>query len=86
PDGDVSKLIQQSITDVQSDLGKTSDNFRFSAAVAEFGLLLRNSEYKQEASFEQVVALAKGARGRDEYGYRSEFFRLVESARSFAKR
>ena len=86
PDGDVSKLIQQSITDAQSDLGKTSDNFRFSAAVAEFGLLLRNSEYKQEASFEQVVSLAKGARGRDEYGYRSEFFRLVESARSFAKR
>ena len=86
PEGDISKLIQQSITDVQSDLGKTSDNFRFSAAVAEFGLLLRNSEYKQEASFEQVVSLAKGARGKDEYGYRSEFFRLVESARSFAKR
>ncbi|HEX5653448.1 MAG TPA: YfbK domain-containing protein, partial [Chitinophagaceae bacterium] len=70
----------------KTEISKTSDNFRFSAAVAEFGLLLRNSEYKQGSSFEQVISLAKGARGKDEYGYRSEFFRLVESARLFAKR
>lgn len=86
PDGDVSKLIQQTIMDNKTGIAKTSDNFRFSAAVAEFGLLLRSSEYKQESSFDQVVSLAKGARGKDEYGYRSEFFRLVESARSFVKR
>jgi Ca-activated chloride channel family protein len=86
PKVEVSKLIEHSVLDAHLPLSITSDNFRFSAAVAEFGLLLRNSEYKQQASFEQVVSLAKGARGKDENGYRSEFFRLVESARSFAKR
>jgi Ca-activated chloride channel family protein len=85
PGGEISKLIQQSVLDSKYDIVNTSDNFRFSAAVAEFGLLLRGSEYKQESSFGQVVSLARGARGKDEYGYRSEFFRLVESAKSFAK-
>jgi Ca-activated chloride channel family protein len=58
----------------------TSDAFRFSAAVAQFGLLLRDSEHKAEASYPNVLALARGARGADEHGYRAEFIRLVETA------
>jgi Ca-activated chloride channel family protein len=62
------------------DLDETSDNFRFSASIAEFGLILRDSEYLEDGSINQVIALAKGARGEDEEGYRSEFLKLVKLA------
>jgi Ca-activated chloride channel family protein len=86
PDSDISKLTVHPVIDSHQALTSTSENFRFSAAVAEFGLLLRDSEYKQQSSFPQVVSLAKGAKGNDNNGYRSEFIRLVESASSFAKK
>ncbi len=86
PNGETSKLIQHPVIDSHLPLTNTSENFRFSASVAEFGLLLRDSEYKQQSSFSQVVSLAKSARGKDNNGYRSEFVRLVESAISFVKR
>ncbi len=85
PDGDVSKLIEHPVLDKQVALAKTSDNFRFAAAVAQFGLLLRQSEYKSTASYDNVLNLARKAKGYDEEGYRSEFVRLVESARLLAK-
>ncbi|MBI5857366.1 MAG: VWA domain-containing protein [Sphingobacteriales bacterium] len=85
PDGDVSKLIVHPVTDTHTELAATSDNFRFSAAVAEFGLLLRSSEYKQQSSYQQVVNMAKGAKGADDNGYRAEFIKLVQSATSLAK-
>jgi Ca-activated chloride channel family protein len=85
PDGDVSKLIEQPLKDNQIPLDKTSDNFRFATAVAEFGLLLRNSEFKSAASYDHVIKSARGARGKDEEGYRAEFARLVESASMLAK-
>ena len=86
PTGEVSKLINHPVIDSHLKLANTSDNFRFSAAVAEFGLLLRDSEYKQQSSFSQVASLAQSASGKDENGYRSEFVRLVGSATSFVKR
>ena len=55
-----------------------SDNFRFAAAVAEYAMLLRNSEFKAQASYQQVLDLARGAKGPDTQGYRAEFIRLVE--------
>ena len=86
PTGDVSKLIKHEVIDSHTPLGATSDNYRFSASVAEFGMLLRDSEYKQLASFSQVISLAKTAKGNDGNGYRAEFIRLVESVPSLAKR
>jgi len=85
PDGDVSKLIEHPVLDKQVALTKTSDNFRFAAAVAQFGLLLRESAYKSASSYDNVLNLARKAKGYDEEGYRSEFVRLVESARLLAK-
>jgi len=85
PDGDISSLITHTVIDNHIALDYTSDNFRFSAAVAEFGLLLRNSEFKEHASFQQVVRLAKEARSHDANGYRGEFIQLVQSAVSLAK-
>ncbi|HEY2721378.1 MAG TPA: VWA domain-containing protein [Chitinophagaceae bacterium] len=80
PDGDVSKLISQAVIDEHKPLASSSDNFRFSAAVAEFGLLLRNSAYKQQSNYQQVIAMGKAAKSTDEFGYRAEFVELVRSA------
>lgn len=85
PDGDISKLITHTVNDNHIAVENTSDNFRFSAAVAEFGLLLRNSEFKQQSSFQQVISLARSAKGVDTNGYRAEFIQLVQSAGSLAK-
>lgn len=82
PDGNISTKIEIPVKGRVLDLDETSDNFRFAAAVAEFGLILRNSQYKEDASMEQVIAMAKGARGEDEEGYRSEFMKLVKLADS----
>ncbi len=64
----------------------TSDNFRFSAAVASFGMLLRNSEYRGNSTYESVLELARNATGVDKEGYRAEFIELVEAAREIKAR
>jgi len=66
-------------------LEKSSDNFKFSAAVAAFGMLLRKSEFidKKVFSYQNVIELAKNSTGRDEY--RKEFLKLVEKAESLDK-
>ncbi len=82
PDGTTSTKVEIPVKGRVLDLEASSENFRFSAAVAEFGLILRRSEYKQEATMEHVIALAKSAKGEDEEGYRSEFLKLVKLADS----
>ncbi len=84
PAGDESKLIVHAVADENIALDNASDNFRFSAAVASFGMLLRNSAYKQNTSYENVIALAKNAIGKDENGYREAFIDLVKTASSLA--
>ncbi len=61
-----------------------SSDFRFVQAVAQFGLILRESEYKGNSSYEGILALARAGKGEDEDGYRSEFIRLVSMARDLA--
>jgi Ca-activated chloride channel family protein len=85
PDGDKSRLITVPVLDQEMRLAKTSDNFRFSAAVAEFGMLLRDSKFKGDADYDQVIELASGARGEDSEGYRVEFIRLVELSKELSK-
>lgn len=85
PDGNVSKLMVQAVIDTAIPFKSTSDNFRFSAAVAEFGMLLRQSEYKQNASFDNVISTAQKAAGKDNEGYRAEFVKLAKSAKLLAK-
>jgi Ca-activated chloride channel family protein len=78
PDGDKSILMTEVIPQQVQPASETSDNFRFSAAVAGFGMLLRNSEYKGTINYDQVLSLARGSKGYDKDGYRAEFIRLVE--------
>ncbi|WP_316799240.1 vWA domain-containing protein [Pedobacter frigidisoli] len=85
PTGNKSKLITRGLSDNPMGFNVRSDNFRFAAAVAEFGMILRNSSFKQNANFEQVISLAENAKGKDKEGYRSEFLSLVKSAKLMAK-
>jgi len=67
-------------TDIKK-AGETTDRFRFSAAVAAWGMILRGSKYRGNATGEDVVSPASGARGSDPDGYRAEFIRLVQAAK-----
>jgi Ca-activated chloride channel family protein len=80
PDGDVSTLISHPVIFTSASISKTSENFRFAAAVAQFGMLLRKSEFKQQSSYQNTWTLAKDALGRDEEGYRSEFLKMIKNA------
>ena len=79
PDGDESRLLSQPVL---AEAGQTpSVDFQFQAAVAEFGLLLRNSDFRGKADLGHVIAAAREARGRDPDGYRAEFVKLAETVR-----
>ena len=85
PDEAKSQLIEQALIDNAIALDKTSDNFQWSSAVASFGMLLRDSEFKGNSSREQILQLANNAKGKDENGYRAEFIQLVNSSQVVAK-
>lgn len=80
PDGNTGIETNQIIKVTRQELDDTSDNFRFSAAVAAFGMLLKNSQYKGSANFESVIKLANAAKGKDRHGYRNELIDLVKKA------
>jgi Ca-activated chloride channel family protein len=81
PDGDESKLLVRSVNASEFHGLRPSDNFQFASEVAEFGLLLRNSEFKGSASYGQIIERANQLKGEDREGYRAEFIRLVQKAR-----
>lgn len=85
PDGEVSKLMVHPVKDNQILFENTSDNFRFAASVAEFSMLLRDSEFKENASYSSVIRIAGKALGEDPEGYRKEFVRLVRKASQLKK-
>jgi Ca-activated chloride channel homolog len=78
PAEDTSRLIQKIVEASAS--GKISNNFRFSAAVAGFGMLLRGSQYRGDLTYNQVISLARSSKGSDRNGYRSECVSLMEKA------
>jgi Ca-activated chloride channel family protein len=84
PEEDVSKLIVHTLLDSETD--KTSENFRWSASVAAFGMLLRESEFIKDYSFDDVLKLAQESKGEDKEGYRAEFINMVKSMGVVAKR
>lgn len=85
PDGHKSKLQQQVVQAKVTDLNKVSEDLRFATAVAELGMLLRDSDFKQQANFDSLIARAKTAKGADDEGYRAEFIRMAENARDLSK-
>ncbi|MBB6130334.1 vWA domain-containing protein [Mucilaginibacter lappiensis] len=81
PTSSVSKMSHTEVYDKPVALNSTSTDFRFAAAVAEFGMLLRDSQFKQHSTYDQAIKMARAAKGDDSEGYRAEFIKLAESAR-----
>lgn len=81
PDGRTSMLLEKPVRGYAKEIEETSDNLRFAAAVSEFGMILRNSEFKGNATLEGASKLARSARGEDEDGYRSELIRLISTVK-----
>ena len=80
PGNDYSKLIVHPVKDNIEKLDNTSDNFKFAASVADFAMLLHDSKYKGNSTFQQVISLASAALGSDTEGYRKEFLLLAKKA------
>jgi Ca-activated chloride channel family protein len=85
PDGDESKLIVVAVQDTKKALKESSTAFRFAAAVAGFGMILRGSEGIQRLTYDDVVTIARSAKGEDAQEYRSEFIKLVETCQLISK-
>ena len=83
PDKDVSRKMELPFVDNKGD--SVSSDFRFASAVAMFGQLLRDSDFKGIADYDKVIKLAKQGLNNDERGYRREFIRLVEAAKGLEK-
>lgn len=80
PDGDKSQLIEHPVSKTTQAFEKSSEDFQFSASVAGFGMILRGSEYKGDATYESVISWAKASKGADKQGYRTECIQLMEKA------
>ena len=81
PDGLTSRMFSKTVGTEIKNVGETTDRFRFSASVAAFGMILRNSSFRGTATVADVISLASNSRGNDPDGYRAEFVRLVQSAK-----
>ena len=77
PDAATSQLMTHVVRNAASE---SASNLGFAAAVAQFGMLLRNSEFKGESTWESTRDLARRYRGEDVDGYRAEFMRLIDQA------
>ncbi len=73
-----SRLIEHVVTNRDETLAATTSDFRFSVAVAAYGMLLKDSEFMTSYSYQEILPLAKMAKGDDLEGYRAEFVRLLE--------
>ena len=82
PEGDTSKKLEWPVSDDDKAFRAASADCQFAAAVAGFGLLLRDSQYKGNLTYAAVLELAQAAVGEDEHGYRSEFLDMVRRAKS----
>ena len=86
PKDDKSILIEHIVSNELIKLNNTSDNFRFSASVAAFGMLLRESEFTGNFDYTKVIKLASGSKGKDENRYRKELIELIEKAKIITDR
>jgi Ca-activated chloride channel family protein len=84
PNGSSSKLLSRVLSDRDAAWQDASENFRFSAAAAGFGLMLRGSRFAGDLDYDKVASIARGAKGRDLQGHRAEFISLVETARTLS--
>jgi Ca-activated chloride channel family protein len=84
PDGDKSRLLEHAVSDDGKRYGEASRDFKFAAAVAAFGMLLRNSSHAGGANYDAVLELAGEGLDSDLDGYRAEFIGLVKKTKELS--
>jgi len=84
PDADVSQLLSFTIEDDDAPFAQASEDLKFAASVAGFGMILRQSDHKGTATFDGVLEIAEEGLGDDRYGYRREFIELVRKAKALS--
>jgi len=84
-DGVAVGLIQRTVSDTGFDFAAARGDLKFAAAVAEFGMILRDSEYKGNGSLQQVLEWAQQGKGADVNGYRADFIELVRKAQALKR-
>ena len=82
PAGDTSSKLEFPLRDAGMRFEDASQDFKFAAAVAGFGLALRDSPHKGSLTLADISAWGRAGLGSDAGGYRSEFLSLVEKARA----
>jgi autotransporter-associated beta strand protein len=82
PDAATSQLIEVPVTDKETTLAAASPEFKFTTAVAAYGLMLSQSSYRGPLTWDQIRQLALEGKGTDPHGYRAEFLQLLDKARS----
>jgi Ca-activated chloride channel family protein len=85
PEKDTSVLSEFAVKDTVGKFANASTDYKFAAAVAAFGMTLRDSQYKGNADLEKALEWAKEGKGMDRNGYRQEFIRLVHRAYSLTE-
>jgi len=86
PAGTESKLLSFPLVDREQVFTRAGADFRFAAAVASFGMIMRDSPYKGTATIDSVLSMAEDSMGFDRNGYRREFLQLVQHARQISGR
>ncbi len=84
PSEETSRKLEVPVIDSMRVFNQASDDFRFAAAVAGFGMILRNSPFKGSATFQSVMQIADTSRQFDPQGYRADFVRMVGEASRLA--
>jgi Ca-activated chloride channel family protein len=85
PDGDKSELVERAVTDTDEKFENAPVDLKFAAAVAEFGLILRDSEYRGNGTLAAVLEWAEEGKGSDANGYRAGFIELVRKAQALKR-
>ena len=80
PGGGKSTLITEPLKDSEHRFGEATPDFQFATSVAAFGMLLRGSQHRGDATYDGVLEIASASRGEDKFGYRAEFLELVKAA------
>lgn len=86
PEGETSQLLEYPLKDRGNSFNSASPDFQFAAAVASFGMVLRNSQHRGSSNLAAVAEIATGAIGADAGGYRAEFVDLVRKAQGLGAR
>jgi Ca-activated chloride channel homolog len=86
PEGDTSELTERSFVDNGSKFENAAPDLKFAAAVAEFGMILRDSEYKGQGTIGAVIEWAQEGKGRDTAGYRAGFIEMARKTRTLKQR